>query len=155
MEVDVERDTTASSERVNLANDSLELRAVTSGTALEGLVTGVGGGTASQFPLVRPVAVDVTANAGASRDGLTVLAPETVGGLSVDEAYHYELVTIQTRSWVMLTIRVDNGGDVKVVLVNNSLDSSVRSVLGQQLVGQVLGSLEQTMLVISQQSKQP
>lgn len=148
MEVDVERDTTASSKRVNLANDSLELRAVTSGTALEGLVTGVGGGTTGQLPLVRPVAVDVTTNTGAARDGLTVLAPETVGGLSVDEAYHHDLAIIHTRRWVMLTIRVDNGGDVKVVLVDNSLDSSVGSVLGQQLVGQVLGSLRQTMSVM-------
>ena len=86
MEVNVERDTTTSSKRVDLADDGLVLRAVTSGTALEGLVTGVGGGTASKFPLVGPVAVDVTADTRVSGDGLTVLAPETVGGLGVDEA---------------------------------------------------------------------
>jgi hypothetical protein len=92
VEVNVERDTTASSQRVDLTNDGLELRAVTSGTALKGLVTGVGGGTTSELPLVGPVAVDVTSNTGASRDSLTVLAPETVGGLSVDKAYYFKSV---------------------------------------------------------------
>jgi hypothetical protein len=86
VEVNVERNSTTSTERVNLALDSLELRAVTSGTALEGLVTRVGGGTAGEFPLVGPVAVDVAADTRASGEGLTVLAPETVGGLGVDEA---------------------------------------------------------------------
>lgn len=86
MEVNVERNSTTSSKRVDLADDGLELRAVTSGTALEGLVTRVGGGTTGEFPLVGPVAVDITADTRASGESLTVLAPETVGGLGVDEA---------------------------------------------------------------------
>lgn len=40
-----------------------------------------------------------------------------------------------------LTIGVDNGSDVEVELVDDSLDSSVGGVLGQKLVGHVLGSL--------------
>lgn len=40
-----------------------------------------------------------------------------------------------------LTIGVDNRGDVKVELVDESLDSRVAAVLGQELVGHVLGSL--------------
>jgi len=86
VEVNVERNSTTSSKRVDLADDGLELRAVTSGTALEGLVTGVGGGTTGEFPLVGPVAVDVAADTRASGESLTVLAPETVGGLGVNEA---------------------------------------------------------------------
>lgn len=85
VEVDVESDAPASSKRVNLALDGLELRAVTSGLSLVGLVTRVGRGTASKLPLVRPVTVDVTTNTGVARDSLSVLAPETVGGLGVDE----------------------------------------------------------------------
>jgi hypothetical protein len=155
VKVNVERDTTASSQRVDLANDSLVLRGVTSSTALEGLVTRVGRGTTSQLPLERPVAVDITANTGASRDSLSVLAPETVGGLGVDEAYNRESVQLQC-TWLheKLTIRVDNGGDVKVVLVDESLDSRVGAVLGQQLVGHVLGSLKQTMSAMQHQQKQ-
>lgn len=41
----------------------------------------------------------------------------------------------------MLTIRVDDGSDVKVKLVDGSPDSRVTAVLGQQLVGHVLSSL--------------
>lgn len=85
VEVNVESNALASSERVDLALDSLELRTVTSGLSLVGLVTRVSGGTTSELPLVRPVTVDVTANTGVSRDSLSVLAPETVGSLGVDE----------------------------------------------------------------------
>lgn len=86
VEVNIEGDTATSSQRVDLALDSLELRAVTSSTALEGLVTRVGRGAASELPLVGPVTVDVTTNTRASGQSLTVLAPKTVGGLGVDEA---------------------------------------------------------------------
>lgn len=48
-----------------------------------------------------------------------------------------------------LTIRVDNGGDVEVELVDNSLDSGVAAVLGQELVGHVLGSLHKWLVTIA------
>jgi hypothetical protein len=85
VEVNVESNALASSKRVNLSLDSLELRAVTSGLSLVGLVARVSRGTTSELPLVRPITVDVTTNARVSRDGLTVLAPQTVGGLGVDK----------------------------------------------------------------------
>lgn len=97
MEVNVESDALASSKRVNLALDGLELRAVTSGLSLVGLVTWVGRSTTSKLPLVRPVAVDVTTNAGVSRDSLSVLAPETVGGLGVDETCDSGLDNLEER----------------------------------------------------------
>ena len=37
--------------------------------------------------LVWPVAIDVTANAGACRNSLSVLSPQSVGCLGVNEAY--------------------------------------------------------------------
>lgn len=40
-----------------------------------------------------------------------------------------------------LTIRVDKGDDVKVVFVDNGLDSGVGAVLGEQLVAEVLDDL--------------
>jgi hypothetical protein len=42
---------------------------------------------------------------------------------------------------VRLTIGVDDGSDVEVELVDDSLDSRVGAILGQKLVGHVLGSL--------------
>lgn len=89
--------------------------------ALEVLGAGVGGGAAGDGPLVGPVAVDVVAEAAAAGGGLAVLAPQAVGGLGVDEA-----------------VRVDDGEDVEVVLVDEALDLGVGGVLGQQVVGNVL-----------------
>ena len=40
-----------------------------------------------------------------------------------------------------LTIGVDNRSDVEVVLVDEGLDGRVGGVLGQELVGHVLGGL--------------
>lgn len=60
--------------------------------------------------------VDVATNAATAADRLAVLAPESVRGLRVDEP-----------------VGVDNWGDVKVKLVNESLDARVGGVLGQQL----------------------
>ena len=64
------------------------LRSVTLSSTLEVLCARVGGGTTGNSPLVGPVSVDVVTEAGAARGRLTVLAPETVVGLSVDEACH-------------------------------------------------------------------
>lgn len=62
----------------------------------------------SSGPLVRPVTVDVTTDAGVTADGLTVLAPQSVRGLGVDEA-----------------VRVHDGRDVEVELVHNGLDGGI------------------------------
>lgn len=85
MEVDVESDTLASSQRVDLSLESLVLRTVACSESLVGLVTRVGGSTTGELPLVGPVTVDVSANARVSGNSLTVLTPETVGGLGVNE----------------------------------------------------------------------
>ncbi|KAI6758554.1 hypothetical protein HG530_010794 [Fusarium avenaceum] len=118
VEVNVEADTLASRQRVDLSLESLVLGTVACSESLVGLVTRVGGSTTGELPLVGPVAVDVSANARVSGNSLTVLAPETVGGLG---------------GRVRLTIGVDNGSDVEVELVDDSLDSSVGGVLGQKL----------------------
>lgn len=85
MEVNVEGDTLTSRQRVDLSLESLVLGAVACSESLVGLVTRVGGSTTGELPLIGPVAVDVSANARVSGNSLTVLAPETVGGLGVNE----------------------------------------------------------------------
>jgi hypothetical protein len=85
VEVNVESDTLASSQSVDLSLESLVLGTIACSASLEGLVTRVGGSTTGELPLVGPVAVDVSANARVSGNSLTVLAPETVGGLGVNE----------------------------------------------------------------------
>lgn len=70
-----------------------------SGGATVSIVARVVGG-ARAIPLVGPVAVEIGAGAAAARVGDSVLAPQAISGLGVDEA-----------------IGVDNGEDVKVVLV--------------------------------------
>ena len=62
------------------------LGGVAGADAAEVLGAGVGRGTAGDIPLVRPVAVDIVAEAVAARGGLTVLAPHAVGRLRVLEA---------------------------------------------------------------------
>jgi len=84
--------------------------------ALVGFCARVRGGAARHFPFVGPVAVYVSAYTGVAADGLTVLAPETVGGLAVEEA-----------------VRVDDGCDVEVELVDERLDSSICGVFGEDL----------------------
>lgn len=75
-------------------------------------------------PLVGPVAVDVTADARVAADRLAVLAPKAVRSLGVDEA-----------------VRVHDGRDVEVELVDYGLDGGVGRVLRQQRVRDVLGGL--------------
>lgn len=88
---------------------------------LVGLRAGVCRCTSCSRPLVWPVTVDIPANARVAADGLTVLAPQAVRGLGVDES-----------------IRVHNGSDVEVELVHHGGDGGVRPVLGQQRVRDVL-----------------
>ena len=62
---------------------------------------------------VLPVTIDISSNARVSANGLSVLAPETISGLGVDEA-----------------IWVDDGRDVEVELVDERLYGSVAGVFG-------------------------
>lgn len=80
--------------------------------------------TARSRPLVRPITVDITTDAGVTADGLTILAPQAVRGLGVDEA-----------------VRVHDGRDIEVELVHHGLDGGIRRVLRQQRVRDVLGGL--------------
>lgn len=98
------------------------LGGVAGGLSFVCFCAGVGGGAARDFPFVGPVAVDVAADAGVAADGLTVLAPQTVRRLGVDEA-----------------VGVDDRGDVEVELVDERLDGGVRGVLCEQLPCEVLG----------------
>jgi hypothetical protein len=123
VDIEIESDTARVTELVDLGYKTLVLGCVASCYALVGLGARACGSTASDLPLLGPVAFDVAANARVSRHGLAVLAPETVGGLTVDKA-----------------IRVDDGGNVEVELVHDCLDGSIRGILGEELPGKVLGS---------------
>lgn len=101
---------------------ALVLRRITGSLALVCLGAWVGTSSVCELPLIRPVAVHIRADTAASADGLTVLAPQTVVCLRVDEA-----------------VGVDDGHDVEVELVDGSLDVGIRGVLGKQLPGHVLG----------------
>lgn len=91
---------------------------------LVGLGARVRGCTTRCGPLVRPVAVDITTDTRITADSLTILAPQAVRGLRVDEA-----------------VRVHDGRDVEVKLVHHGLDGGIRRVLRQQRVRDVLGGL--------------
>lgn len=78
----------------------------------------------SSRPLVRPVTVDVTTDTRVAANSLTILAPQAIRGLGVDE-----------------TIRVHDGRDIEVELVHHGLDGGIRRVLRQQRVRDVLGGL--------------
>jgi hypothetical protein len=95
-------------ERLDLSGKTTVLRCVSGCLALVCLRAGVGASTASELPLVRPVAVDVSANAAVSADGLTVLAPKTIRCLGVDES-----------------VWVHNGHDVEIELVDDGLDVGI------------------------------
>lgn len=121
MDVEVQADTARVLQRLDLSNKTAVLRCVSRSLALVCLGARVGAGTVGELPLVRPVTVDVSTNAAASADGLAVLAPESVGCLTVDE-----------------TVRVDYRHDVEVELVNNGLNVCIRGVLREQLPREVL-----------------
>jgi hypothetical protein len=86
VDVEVKPDTLSVSEGVHLCHETLVLRGIARSLSLVGLRARRCRGSACDFPLVWPVAVDVATDTAARADGLAVLAPETVGGLRVDEA---------------------------------------------------------------------
>jgi hypothetical protein len=84
--VDVPLDADAG-EGVDVADEGLVLGRVAGGDAAVRLGAGARGGAAGDGPLVGPVAVDVGADAAGAGADLAVLAPETVVGGGVDEAW--------------------------------------------------------------------
>ena len=84
--VDVELDTAGVGNLLGVLDEDLVLRGVAGLLATVGLVARVGGRTALNVPFVRPVAVDVGADARSAVTLLTVLAPQTVLGVGVLEA---------------------------------------------------------------------
>lgn len=123
MNVHVELDTLASSNAVELSLESLSLDTVTGRWALVVLCAGRGASSASLLPVVGPVSVDVASHAAGGRRSLAVLAPHAVRRLRVGE-----------------TVGVDNGEDIKVVLV---LEGPVVCIGGsQKLVRGIFNNLE-------------
>lgn len=119
--VDEQLDPVASGEAVGVSLQGDHFGGVAGGLALVGLGAVVSGGAARELPVERPVAVDVSTDASAAGSDLTVLAPKAVVCLSVGK-----------------TIRVDNGQNVKVVLVKQSLDSGIILLVAiNELVGEV------------------
>jgi hypothetical protein len=90
--VDVPLDARAAAEGVDVGDEGPVLRGVTLGLAAVGLGARAGG-RAGADPLVGPVAVHVGADAALAGADLTVLAPETVIGLGVDEACSFHRVS--------------------------------------------------------------
>lgn len=92
---------------------------------------------------MRPVAVHVGTDASVARARLTVLAPQTVLGGGPDEAFTHESVKSALRCIPrQLTIRVDDGHDVEVILVNDVGDEGILlAVALDELVGHVLDRL--------------
>ncbi|VUC20318.1 unnamed protein product [Clonostachys rosea] len=113
--------------------ESFILGGVGGGLAAVGLGARVGGGAAGVgVPAELPVAVDVAAVAGwvccVGGRGLSVLAPEAVGGLGVDEAWRRISVAsleIGRGGSVLLTIGVHEGEDPEVVFVQGGCDESI------------------------------
>lgn len=108
VDVKVQTDSAPGFQRINLRFNSAQFGRVAGGLALVGLGAGICAGATGDLPFVRPVAVDVPADARVSRKCLPVLAPEAVGGLRVDEAV-----------WVY------DGSDVEVEFVDERLDGRV------------------------------
>ena len=94
-----------------------------------------------------PVAVAVGADAGGARARLAVLAPETVGRLGVDETCVIlsETLPCWNRGLEMLTIGVDEGDDVEVVLAEEGPHKGIIVVVAsRQLQGDVLNNLAES-----------
>jgi hypothetical protein len=79
-----------------VVGQNLVLGGVAGSKAAVSLRAGVGRGAAGNVPLVRPVAVDVGADASRSSTGLTVLAPETSALVGEDETWVAMLVEGQS-----------------------------------------------------------
>lgn len=146
MPVDVELDALLGLDRVDLVPQRLVLRGVAGSSALEVLSARVRRGTASDVPLVGPVAVDVVTKTGASRGRLPVLAPQAVG-LRVNETCSILATNPQATLEEFagfnreLTVRVDNREQVEVVLVDECLGLGVGGIVAQQDVGEVFDGL--------------
>jgi hypothetical protein len=119
--VDKELQPLARLDRLQKVGEIGGLRGIRGGCSLVVFGARVGGCTSSNRPLEVPVSVDVAADACASCIGLTVLAPKTLVGLSVNEA-----------------VGIDHGEDIEVVLVEETFDLRVRVVLGHEVICEVL-----------------
>ena len=124
LHIKVKANTTRRLERINLRFEAPVLGRVASRHTLVCLRARVCGSSACYFPLVWPVAckgcqrlqsrfvarltVDITTNTCVTTDGLSVLAPKTIGRLGIDK-----------------TVRVHNGCDVEVELIDKRLDARV------------------------------
>lgn len=97
VDVKVQSDALAVTEGVHLCHEPLVFRRVARSQSLVCLRARRGRCSASNFPLVGPVAVDVATNTAAGADGLAVLAPETVGCLGVDEACKIGISKVDAR----------------------------------------------------------
>lgn len=144
MPVDVELDALRGLDGGELVDEGCRLGGVACGGAAEVLGAGAGGGAAGDVPLVGPVAVDVVAETGAAAGGLPVLAPETVVGLGVEEAW-WMLVSYSSglgeRCRRELTIRVDDWEEVEVVLVDPALGLGIGRVVAHESLGDILHNL--------------
>jgi hypothetical protein len=100
VDVHVELDTLSSTNGVEVGFNGFGLDAVAGGGTFVVFGAGRSAGATGLGPVRWPVAVDVAADAAGRGCGLAVLAPHSVGGLSVGKA-----------------VRVDDGEDVEVVLV--------------------------------------
>lgn len=94
MEIDEQPNTLGVPEGIRMSDQTHVLRRIASGLTLVRLRARVRRCPAVDFPFVRPVAVVIAANAGASADRLTVLTPQSVGGLSIDKAYILVNITV-------------------------------------------------------------
>jgi len=118
--IKVEADAAGVTEGSDLRREGAVLGRITRCNTLVCLGARVGGCSASHFPLVRPVTIDISADTAVATDGLTVLAPQAIGGLGV-----YETIWVHDRS------------DVEIELVDDGLDACIGGRLGEKLPGEV------------------
>lgn len=129
--VHVELHAFACCDAVKLSLQQFCLNTVGGRWALEILCTRVCGCSSAIVPMVRPVAVDIGANAACRWCALPVLTPQAVVGLSVGEA-----------------IWIDDGEDVEVVGVLEACNGWVRG--SEELVCRVLDRPIQSAIVLSE-----
>lgn len=84
--IKVQPNTLSITKRIHLRGKPLVLWRIARNLSLVRLRARRRRSSACDFPLVRPVAIDVATDTAAGADGLAILAPETVVGLGVDEA---------------------------------------------------------------------
>jgi hypothetical protein len=92
-----------------------------------------------------PVAVEVAPDAAGAALALSILAPESVAGLGVDESCLLPCPVSNDKRNILRhalgqnTVRIDHGKDVKVKTVKHLLDSRVACISGEQPEGEVFG----------------